>query len=367
MVMQARMLKWGRPNGRGTLSGKSKEPLGLLVRLEFKPRSRTHTSAAGASRRRKFVSGDAADSRQRWAVEGVIEARRSGGIWGLVPWVSAQVERLPGWEDSWVRLLHMSADLRRDTRRLLGTRQRRLPAASRPIVRVGERRSGRVAAKVAAVAAAVEERERDVRAASDAESACAGDDASGSDEEVAIAAGEALVAEVREWKRARGRLWGLVRWEPDPVDGEFPLEWMEERHLRAHWVAEGRSRAATRGARITGRVRAAADVAALRKAKTAAACASESRTSVAAVAKARAEAEVVARRARAVVRGELPLARGGKRASGLEAGCEVGRPRTRASQGVGVSGVKRDCAEWSYRGSAFGGGRGGALQQGCKR
>ena len=59
----------------------------------------------------------------RWAVEGVIEARRSGGIWGLVRWVSTQAERLPGWEDSWVRLLHMSADLRRDTRRLLGTRQ----------------------------------------------------------------------------------------------------------------------------------------------------------------------------------------------------------------------------------------------------
>ena len=80
----------------------------------------------------------------------------------------------------------------------------------------------------------------------------------------------------------------------------------------------------------------------------------------------RLEAEVVARRARAVVRGEQALA-GGKHVSGLEAGGEVGRPRTRASQGVGVSGVKRDCAEWSYRGSAFGGGRGGALQQGCKR
>ena len=348
MVMQARMLKWGRPYGRGTLSGKAKEPLGPLVRLEFKPRSRTHTSAAGVSRRRKFVSGDAADSRQRWAVEGVIEARRSGGIWGLVRWVSAQVERLPGWEDSWVRLLHMSADLRRDTRRLLGTRQRRLPAASRPIGRVGERRSGRVAAKVAAVAAAAEERDRDGRAASDAESVCAGDDVSGAEEEVAIAAGEALVAEVREWKRARGRLWGLVRWEPDPVDGEFPLEWVEERHLGAHWVSEGR--AATRRVRGSGRGRAAADVAALRKAKTAAACASESLASVAAEAKARAEVEVVARRARAVVRGERPLA-GGKRASGLEAGGEVGRPRTRASQGVGVSGVKRDCGAGSPSGA----------------
>ena len=37
------------------------------------------------------------------------------------------------------------------------------------------------------------------------------------------------MAEVREWKRVRGgRLWGLVRWEPDPVAGEFPLDWLEE-------------------------------------------------------------------------------------------------------------------------------------------
>ena len=65
MVMQARMLRWGRAKGRGTLSGNFKEPLGLLVRLEFKPRLRTRTSTAAASRRRKFASGDAADVRQR--------------------------------------------------------------------------------------------------------------------------------------------------------------------------------------------------------------------------------------------------------------------------------------------------------------
>ena len=78
-------------------------------------------SNAVASRRRKFTRGEAADTAQRWAVEGVLVARRTGGIWGLVRWVSTQVDRLPGWEDSWVRLFHMSADLRCETRRLLGS------------------------------------------------------------------------------------------------------------------------------------------------------------------------------------------------------------------------------------------------------
>ena len=62
-----------------------------------------------------------------------------------------------------------------------------MPAASRPTVRVGERRSRRVAAKVVAAAASEEERERDVGAASEVESSLAGDDASGAEEEAAIA------------------------------------------------------------------------------------------------------------------------------------------------------------------------------------
>ena len=88
-----------------------------------------------------------------------------------------------------------------------------------------------MAAKVAVTVAAEDEGEKDDGVASEGESSRAGDGDSGADEEVAVAAGEALVAEVREWKRVRGGLWGLVRWEPDPVDGEFPLEWREERHL----------------------------------------------------------------------------------------------------------------------------------------
>ena len=43
-----------------------------------------------------------------------------------------------------------------------------------------------------------------------------------------------------QWKRSRGKLWGLVRWEPDLVLGEHPVEWKEERALGSHWVAIGR-------------------------------------------------------------------------------------------------------------------------------
>ena len=32
---------------------------------------------------------------------------------------------------------------------------------------------------------------------------------------VAAVAGEAIVVEVKEWKRVKGKLWGLVRWTPD--------------------------------------------------------------------------------------------------------------------------------------------------------
>ena len=32
------------------------------------------------------------------------------------------------------------------------------------------------------------------------------------------------VAAVLRWKSVRGKLVGLVRWEPDPVTGEFPPE-----------------------------------------------------------------------------------------------------------------------------------------------
>ena len=149
------MLKWCRHGGHGTLSGRPKEPPGVLYSLEFKPRWRGRVRAAAAKRSRSFRKGAAADSMQRWAVEGVLEARRSGGIWGLVRWVSQKVDGAEGWDDSWVRLLHMSAELRRKTRSLLGARLRLPAAAPLPPPRVGERRSERVAAL--AVAATVGE------------------------------------------------------------------------------------------------------------------------------------------------------------------------------------------------------------------
>ena len=44
---------------------------------------------------------------------------------------------------------------------------------------------------------------------------------------------------------------------------------------------------------------------------------------------------------------------GGKRAVGDEAGGEAVRPRTSASQGVGASGVKRECGKVSPSGSTI--------------
>ena len=49
------------------------------------------------------------------------------------------------------------------------------------------------------------------------------------------------VAAVLRWKRVKGKLLGLVRWEPDPVTGEFPPEWRGESDLGADLVSEGRA------------------------------------------------------------------------------------------------------------------------------
>ena len=152
----------------------------------------------------------------------------------MVRWVSAQADRLPDWEDSWVRLLHLSADLRCETRRLLGSQRRPPPADAAPVVRVGERRSERVAAGLTTVAAVAASPPQGGGGGGGGISD--GGDSSGSGEgEAAGAEAEGFaVAEVREWKRDRGRLLGLGRWEPDPVLGEFPLEWKGEKDLGAH-------------------------------------------------------------------------------------------------------------------------------------
>ena len=42
------------------------------------------------------------------------------------------------------------------------------------------------------------------------------------------------MAGVGRWTSVRGKLWGLVRWEPVPETGEHPAEWVEERNLGAH-------------------------------------------------------------------------------------------------------------------------------------
>ena len=102
----------------------------------------------------KFKSGLEPDSQKRWAVSKVLEARRSktGGIWGKLRWCGVQQDGTPRHPDSWVRLLCMSAVLREEARSLLPAPRVRIRKEKRP-KRVGERRSARVAAQVAAAAA----------------------------------------------------------------------------------------------------------------------------------------------------------------------------------------------------------------------
>lgn len=124
----------------------------------------------------------------------------------MVRWVSTQVDRLPGWENPWVRLLHMSADLRCETRRLLGSPRRSPPAASILVVRVGVRRSERVAASMAAAEESASALEQGVDAVGDELSD--GDGSCSSSSSKCVTAGTeacgSAVAEVREWK------WGVV-------------------------------------------------------------------------------------------------------------------------------------------------------------
>ena len=51
------------------------------------------------------------------------------------------------------------------------------------------------------------------------------------------------VAAVLRWKCVKGKLFGLVRRQPDPVpvSGEFPPEWRGESDLGADLVREGRA------------------------------------------------------------------------------------------------------------------------------
>ena len=52
--------------------------------------------------------------------------------------------------------------------------------------------------------------------------------------------GHPVIAVLR-WKRVKGRLLGLVRWEPDPASSEFPPEWRGESDLGADLVSEGKA------------------------------------------------------------------------------------------------------------------------------
>ena len=284
-------------------------------------------------------------------MEGVLEARQAGGIWGLVRWVSQKADGAEGWDDSWVRLLHMSAELRRETRSLLGTRPRLPAVAPLPPARVGERRSERVAALAAAATVGEGYGGHVSSAGSAAESSDGEGSGSGGACDEATTQGQAAVEEVLQWKRSRCKLWGLVRWEPDVVLREHPVEWKEERALGSHWVAIGRAavqgslrrRTSAVGGGVPSDRSSAAPAAARRSAQ------DEEATKVVA----QALAERMARDRRAVARSARATIAGEKRGATSAGGGEGGRPRTRASQGVGVGGVKRGCGAGSPSGGAI--------------
>ena len=190
---------------------------------------------------------------------------------------------------------------------------------------VGERRSERVAAL--AVAATVGE--GDGGHMSSAESSAESSDGeeagrSGASEAAAMQ-GQAVVAEVLQWKRSRGKLWSLVRWEPDSVLGEYPVEWKEERALGSHWVAIGRAAVRVITRRRTGAVGGGAPS----DRSSAAAARRSEQDEVAAKVVVQALAERKARDRRAVDRSARVVIAGGKRGAASAGGGEAGRPRRR--------------------------------------
>ena len=231
-----------------------------------------------------------------------------------------------------------------------GGRRRRLRFRPRGWVRgaASVSRLGGVAAAAASVAALAQ----GAGAVGDAHSDSDGEGSSSEGDVAESELGGSAVADVREWKRVRGRLWELVGREPDPVAGEFPLDWREEKDLGTFWVARGK--AATRA---PARRWAAAD-------RVTAALLREGLVRL----RRRGATNLWTRRLR-VLRACCEGGGGSRAAcrcvewacdrwwylvsvasSTSQAG-EAARPRTKASQGGGVSGAKRECVAGSPSGA----------------
>ena len=200
--------------------------------MVFKPRDRPVRVEVQRRRRRERL-GLRADGLQRWAVERLMEAKRSrsGGVWGLARFVGHAAA-----DDLWVRLIDMSITLRAEAKGLLPVRRRRLSAAALE-GGAGVRRSGRVPGAGGRSVRAVAAWERLVTRAT----ALSVRKGAGLAADVMEVEEGCPVAAVLRWKRVKGKLVGLVRWEPDPVTGEFPPEWKGEGDLGADLVSEGRT------------------------------------------------------------------------------------------------------------------------------
>ena len=122
----AAMARWRRIGGNHSLSGRPRlaERVMPFDRFERVAPVRVRRSLVVEAARRRAMRGEAGDMVDRWAVEGVVEARRatSGGIWGRVRWVGVDPSTGEHWGDTWERVRGMTADLRKVVMGLLPVR-----------------------------------------------------------------------------------------------------------------------------------------------------------------------------------------------------------------------------------------------------
>ena len=163
------------PNVCGSLSGAPLQPVGTLIRW-----TRVNASARGRQKRqgrrraaakerivRELRRGSEADDGGRWAVEEILEvaraATRGRRVLVKVRWAGENDDG-DAWEDSWVGLLLLTVDLRREAMRRL---KKRASEVVKSTAKVGWRRSPRLAA--AGSSGAAEEEDEEVSASEGSE------------------------------------------------------------------------------------------------------------------------------------------------------------------------------------------------------
>ena len=121
-----------------------------VLDLRVAPNERRRRRAAATRRKQRAATeaalreGRQSDDAERWAVECVVAAERRGRkVFAKVAWAGSDEDGDP-WEDSWLHISLLTADLRRETQSFLAAaRQKTRPLPA--IAKVGARRSPRLA------------------------------------------------------------------------------------------------------------------------------------------------------------------------------------------------------------------------------